>query len=143
MVAFFIYRYSKNYYLSVYLFVFLYFYFNSLNTSRQYFAMSLTLIFFYLVDEKKYIAAFIVGAIAVGVHSAVLPCVLLCVAVSIIRWTPQVTLFVVLGMHSLSVIVPMAVNLFVWVLPRYDWIRKYLFSASYSSKGRSSMFYAL
>ncbi|SFU93662.1 EpsG family protein [Butyrivibrio sp. M55] len=143
MVAFFIYKYSKNYYLSIWLFVFLYFYFNSLNTARQYLAMSLTLIFFYLFDIKKYFFAMIIGALAVGVHSAALPCVALCVVVSVIKWTPQLTLFTTLGIHFLNIIVPIAVSIFVRILPQYEWIRKYLFSASYSSKGRSSMLYSL
>ncbi len=143
LIGLFIYNYSQNYYISIYLFVFMYFYFNSLNTARQYLAMSVLMVFFYLMDNKKYIIAFLCGLIAIGIHSATLPGVIICVAVSLIWWTPQLTLLATIGIHLLSYAVPAMVNIFVRFMPQYIWMKRYIFTANYSSRGRASLLFAL
>ena len=141
LVGFFIYKYSHNYHISFFLFVFLYFFFNSMNTARQYLAMSLVLLFFYLTDQKKYIFAFVVGLIATGIHSSALPCLVICIVVSIINWTPEKTWFSIVVIHFMNLLIPTMVNLFVILIPQYAWVKKYLFTADYLSRGRSSLVY--
>lgn len=141
LIGFFIYKYSQNYYISVFLFVFMYFFPNSMNTARQYLAMSLVLLCFCLLDQKKYLLAIVVGVIGTGIHSAALPCVLICVVVSVIKWTSRRVLFTVIVVHFMNILIPTMLNFFVRLIPQYAWVKKYLYTANYLSKGRASMVY--
>lgn len=143
LIGYFIYNYSYNYYYSYFLFIFMYFFFNSMNTARQYLAMGMVLTFFYLFDQKKYLFALILGVISVGVHSAALPCIIICAVISIVTWTPNKTLFTVISINLMNFLMPTFVNIFIRFVPQYTWIKKYLFTASYMSKGRSALVYFL
>ena len=92
-VFYFIKRYSKNYYISVYLFLTSYFYFFSLNTGRQFLAISLTFIVFDLIMRKKYLLSVVVYLVAIGVHSAALVFGVIYI-IHIIHWNLQKILLV-------------------------------------------------
>lgn len=136
-------EYSNNVYISVYLFIFMFFYFHSMNTARQYLAIACTFVVFMLADKNKMILAVLAGMGAVGIHAGVLPCVLICLFVSTIKWTPRITLMVMAIMYSIKILFPVFFNLFITLLPQYYWMKKRFYSAYLTSKGRSSLVFAV
>lgn len=70
LTLWFINRYSKNVYLSVYIYYGMIYYFNLFNLIRQCIAMSIGLIAYYLIDQEKNWQALLVIIIAMQFHSS-------------------------------------------------------------------------
>lgn len=139
-VFYFIKRYSKNYYISVYLFLSSYFFFFSLNTGRQFLAMSLTFIVFDLVMRKKYILSVVVYLMAIGVHSATLVFGVIYI-IHMIHWNLQKILLVlaagVLGPSFVFVLSDFFAETF-----NYQWMISLNAIETIKSRGGTSMVYA-
>ena len=140
-VFYFIKRYSKNYYISVYLFLSSYYYFFSLNTGRQFLAMALTLIVFDLLIRKKYLLSFIVYLMAIGIHSATLVFGII-YAIHMIHWNMRKILFVlaigVVGSGFIFIISESFAEIF-----HYQWMISLNAIETIQSRGRTSIVYAL
>lgn len=140
-VFYFIKRYSKNYYISVYLFLSSYFYFFSLNAGRQFFAVALTLIVFDFVMRKKYLLSVIVYLIAIGVHSAALVFGVI-YFIHMIHWNFRKILFVlvagVIGPSFIFIISDFFAEIF-----NYQWMISLNAIETIRSRGGTSMVYAL
>ena len=140
-VFYFIKRYSKNYYISVCLFLTSYYYFISLNTGRQFLAMALTFIVFDLLIRKKYLLSVVVYLIAVGIHSAALVFGVIYI-IHIIHWNFQRILLVlavgVIGPSFVSIISESFAKTF-----NYQWMISLNAIETIKSRGGTSMVYAL
>jgi hypothetical protein len=68
-VALFIYYFSDDIAMSTYLYILLYIFLNSLNTSRQSLALSLSIFAVISVSKSKLFLAFLLSFLAVGVHN--------------------------------------------------------------------------
>lgn len=139
-VFYFIKRYSKNYYISVYLFLTSYFYFFSLNTGRQFLAIALTFIVFDLIMRKKYLLSIIVYLLAIGVHSAVLVFGVIYI-IHMIHWNLQKILLVlavgVVGSSFIFVISEFFAETF-----NYQWMISLNAIETIKSRGGTSTVYA-
>lgn len=137
---YFIKRYSKNYYISVYLFLTSYFYFFSLNTGRQFLAISLTFLVFDLLIRKKYLLSIIVYLAAIGVHSAALVFGVIYI-IHMIRWNFQRILLVlatgVVGSGFIFVLSDFFAETF-----HYQWMLSLNAITTIRSHGGTSMVYA-
>lgn len=139
-VFYFIKRYSKNYYISVYLFLTSYFYFFSLNTGRQFLAIALTLIVFDLVMRKKYLMSVFVYLIAIGVHSAALVLGVIYI-VHMIHWNLQKILLVLAtGVGGSGFI--FAISEFFAETFNYQWMISFNAIQTIKSRGGTSTVYA-
>ena len=139
-IFYFIKRYSKNYYISVYLFLSSYFYFFSLNAGRQFLAIALTLIVFDLILRKKYLLSVIVYLIAIGTHSSALVFGVVYI-IHMIHWNFQRILFVlaagVIGPSFIFIISEFFAETF-----NYQWMLSLNAIATIRSRGGTSMAYA-
>lgn len=139
-VFYFIKRYSRNYYISVYLFLTSYFYFFSLNTGRQFLGMALTLLVFDLVMRKKYLLSVVVYFIAIGTHSAMLVFGVIYI-IRMIHWNFQKILFVlatgVVGSGFIFIISDFFAETF-----NYQWMISLNAIETIKSRGGTSMVYA-
>lgn len=139
-VFYFIRRYSKNYYISVYLFLSSYLYFFSLNTGRQFLAMALTLIVFDLVMRKKYLLSVVVYLVAIGVHSAALIFGIIYI-IHMIHWNVQKILLVLTAGIVGSSFVFIVSEFFAETF-NYQWMISLNAIETIRSRGGTSLVYA-
>ncbi|MFG6336375.1 MAG: EpsG family protein [Lachnospiraceae bacterium] len=139
-IFYFIKRYSKNYYISVYLFLTSYFYFFSLNTGRQFLAIALTFIVFDLLMRKKYLLSVVVYFLAIGVHSATLVFGVIYI-IHMIHWSLQKILLVlaagVVGSSCIFVLSEFFAETF-----NYHWMISLNAIETIKSRGGTSTAYA-
>ncbi len=137
---YFIRRYSRNYYISVYLFLTSYFYFFSLNAGRQSLAIALTFLVFDLLMRKKYLLSVAVYLAAIGVHSAALIFGVIYI-IHMIRWNLQKILLVlaagVVASGSIFIIAELFAETF-----HYQWMISLNAIDTIQSRGRTSTAYA-
>lgn len=139
-IFYFIKRYSKNYYISVYLFLTSYFYFFSLNTGRQFLALALTFIVFDLLIRKKYLLSVIVYLVGIGVHSAALVFGVIYI-IHIIHWNLQKILLVLaVGLVGPSFI--FILSEFFAETFNYQWMLSLNAIETIKSRGGTSIAYA-
>lgn len=140
-VFYFIKQCSENYFYSVYLYGTFYFYFFSLNASRQFLAIGLILVCYVLVKKNKVFTSIVIFLLACNIHSAA--CIfIIYYCLKFIHWNDKRLLLCILG---ITITVPMAtkfLNLFLRIYPQYDWMKSILFSSKYLSQGRMSLVYA-
>ena len=70
LTSWFIYKYSKNVFLSIYIYYGFMFYFFLFNGVRQCIAMALSLPSFYFINEKKWIKAIVFIGLAISFHKS-------------------------------------------------------------------------
>lgn len=139
-VFYFIKRYSKNYYISVYLFISSYFYFISLNAGRQFLSIALTLIVFDLVMRKKYLLSIVVYLLATGIHSSALAFGVIYI-IHMIHWNLQkIFLVLISGIVGSSFI--FIVSEFFAETFNYQWMISLNAIETIRSRGGISLIYA-
>lgn len=77
IVWWFIYHYSNNVILSIYLYITFFFYCSSFNVSREFIAISLGLIIYYCIDRGRLIPSIVLFFISISIHSVSLVLLLL------------------------------------------------------------------
>lgn len=136
-VFFIIKKYSRNYYMSVYLYLAFYFCFYSMNTTRHFLAIVMTLISFHLVNRKKTVGALIVYALALGVHSAAIIYGVYFV-IHMLKWNEKRILLAAAGLLVGSGFMTQLLRVFIRIFPSYQWMVERSFITSYASGGRSA-----
>ena len=132
--------YSFDYYSSIFVYIFSYFYFGAMNTARQYMAITMTFLSFHFFNQKKYISSVFFYLLAVSIHSAAFPFFMYFI-IKLIRWNEKkIMIFSIVLVSSLSLI-PVFFDVMIKIWPSYAWLRKALFSAKLTSGGRQSLVY--
>ncbi len=132
--------YSFDYYSSIFVFVFSYFYFGAMNTSRQYMAITMTFLSFHFFNQKKYISSVFLYLLAVSIHSAAFPFFLYFI-IKLIKWNEKKIMVFSVALASSLFLIPVFFDLTIKIWPSYAWMRKALFSAKLTSGGRQSLIY--
>ena len=131
-------NFSKNYFASVYLYLTFYFYFLSMNISRQFLAIAMTLFCYYFLNKGKKLWALILYIAALSVHSAAIIFGVYFV-LHLIKWTEKRVLAAGVCLLFGSSLIPRMLNIFVRIFPNYQWMLENSFITNYASGGRSAM----
>ncbi len=133
--------YSKNYYLSILVFISSYLFFYSMNAARHFLAIAFVFLCFMLLENKKIVLSIVFFLIACALHNAVSIFVVY-YFIYMVKWNSKlfVTFSIVLiaGMKAL----PLFIALFVKIFPHYTWLGSRIFDQRYISGGRTSFVYA-
>lgn len=120
----FFYLKSDNCLMSAAYFVFMYFFFSSLNVTRQFMAMAVMLLAFLALDEKKRLKFVLLAAFAVSIHNV---CILMLIypILARIKWTKLLFAGYCVLITAGLLFAEYAIRLFVAVFPRYSFYAVY------------------
>lgn len=135
-------NHAINYFESIFLFCSFYFYFNIMNVARQGLMIGLVMISYCLICKKKKILGWIVFLLSCAVHSAALLFGVY-IAANLIKWSRKKLIAAMLTISMVMLFVPVFVQFFVRLYPQYNNLAKRIFTARYTSQGRSAMVYAI
>ena len=128
----YIYKYSKNIVFSTYLFFSLYFFFFSMNGSRQSIAIVLISIGMMYVCEKKFLETFLLFSSAFLIHSTAIICLPLMFLIFIKR---RAIIRLCMFMYVFSILFfEKAMNVFILLFPKYSF---YLTTESIYNSGNN------
>lgn len=137
IVFFLIYKYSKNYFSSVYLYLGFYLYFFSMNAARQMLAVSVTLLAYHMFQQHKKLISVLFFVLACGIHSSALLFGGYYV-VSFIRWSgTKIVLFLLTSLFAGSNILFFS-DFFVKLFPNYRYMFEKGILNYYNSQGRTA-----
>lgn len=121
--AIFFYRFSNNIVCSVYCYITLYLYLSSFNITRQYIAVSLTLLAACLIDKRKILNATIVMLLAIGIHNTAL-IMLPIIPLLRVKFTPKIALInvfsCILFFITADPLIRYIIKIFAQIFPRYQ-----------------------
>lgn len=135
-------KYSKNYFYSIYLYLGFYLYFFSMNAGRQFFAISLSIVAFILLREKKLLLSLVFYLFAVLMHSSTIIFGAYYI-IHMIEWNMALFISYSACATAASLSIGFFLRLFLFVFPRYKWMVKTSFLYEWSSNGRTSVLLAL
>lgn len=120
----FFYLKSDNCLMSASYFVLMYFFFHSLNVTRQFMAMAVMLLAFLALDEKKRLKFILLAAFAVSMHNV---CILMLIypILARIKWTKLLFAGYCMLLTAGLLFVEYAVRIFIAVFPRYSFYAAY------------------
>lgn len=135
-------NFSKNYYLSILVFITSYLFFYSMNAARHFLAISFVFVCFMLLENRKVMSSIVVFLIACALHNAV-SIFIVYYFIYMIRWNRKL-----FGLFSIVLIgimraMPLFIAVFVKIFPHYAWLSSKIFDRLYTSGGRTSLVYAL
>lgn len=133
--------YSKNYYLSIWIFITSYLFFYSMNAARHFLAISFVFLCFIFLENKKIACSIVVFLIACGLHNAVSIFVIY-YFIYMIRWNSKLFVFFSIGLIGIMRAMPLFISVFVKIFPHYAWLSSRIFDRLYTSGGRTSLVYA-
>lgn len=130
----FAYRYSPNAVASVFYFVTICYYFESLNLVRQWIAISLVLLSIIAYDEHKYLKLICLSVSAVLVHNMVIITLVPLFAFRLIKWNKMLFCIYTIGLIVLMISIPYFIRLFISLFPRYS-MYAFVLNEGYAGQG--------
>lgn len=134
-------NYSKNYYLSILIFITSYLFFYSINAARHFLAIAFVFLFFMLLENKKIACSVVVFLIACALHNAV-SIFAIYYLIYLIKWNGKLFVTFSIGLIAIMKVMPLFITVFVKVFPHYAWLGSKIFDQHYISGGRTSLVYA-
>ncbi len=131
-------KYSKNYFVSICLYLGFYNYFYTMNMGRQFLGIASTIFAFILANEKKYFFSFICYFLAIWMHNSTIIFGVYYL-INMITWNITLfNIFMIIAVTS-SISINYFLKLFIYLFPKYQWVIKTEYIYEWVSSGRSSL----
>jgi EpsG family len=124
-ILLFIYKNPINPFMSVMLFQTLYFYGNSFNLLRQYIAIAIAINSFSYIKERKILKASLIIILASTFHTSALCLLPITIILSKLKINHSNIKWFILVITSMSLCIPLLINLTVKIFPRYEYYLTY------------------